>query len=275
MGRRPASSALRTRLAAVPGRRLEPPPALGARGHWLGCRVRRRGGVHQGPGWADLARVTQNLGAALSAGSLAAKRVDAFVRDDGHHRDGRDGIGPPPAKRRVEKKSTQKDRGQVTAELRLVRFGSEGTTTYAERNASLRTREQRHHEERERRQGDSDRALIRSFAQSKRANGILRDIQRETEEAQSDDALCDPLYAFSCGRRRVSIQPPQRGRARGELDETVVAEANECDTAGGQAGRNRDYAFDTVVGDRGVIQPKSATDGLYLVDAHLADDITA
>src|ERR1039458_6764913 len=72
-----------------------------------------------------------SVAAVAAAAGFAAQGVDAFLADDGHHRECGQRVRPPPSEKRVEQQSAQYDGGEVHAEFRLARVGPQGAAAQA------------------------------------------------------------------------------------------------------------------------------------------------
>jgi hypothetical protein len=217
---------------------------------------------------ARVSRVAGLCLAAISAGGAAPHALDAFLGDDRYHDAGRHRICPPPAEGCIEEESDEKYPCQIGAERRLLRVGGERPTAHAERHAPLGPREERHADQGEDRESHAGEALRRSLPKYEVPAGAVADVDRESEEANTDDSETAPFDAFPPGGVQIGMEAPKSRSPRCELNQAVRPKAEECHAPGSDTGREGHDDLQAYQAESQVGQPFPSADELCARDFH-------
>ena len=121
--------------------------------------------------------------------------------------------------------------------------------------------EERHHDQRQRGDDDSDRRLLGCAPLEQGADGTIGDVSGEQQKAAADDPQRLTLGRLASPLVGIPAQPPECRQAAGDLDRRVEAEADQRDASGEEPGDQRDEAFERIPRDGDVLQPAAVTSG--------------
>jgi hypothetical protein len=217
-----ASSVSRARAYAAESVNAAPRDRLAAR---IGASV------------GDHGRVVEDERRAARA-VLAAPRAERLAAGDraDHERGG--GVGPPPAEQGIRAEADEQCQREVGAEHVLGALA--GGRLRAERAAdpALRDRQQRHRRRRRGGERDADPAPSGMRPVDQAPGRLERDVGGEQRIGDGDQLLRSALGRL--GVDAAGGQEPEDHAARGELDQAVDPERDECDRAGREPGAERD-----------------------------------
>src|SRR5581483_431909 len=199
------------------------------------------------------ARATSATGAVTSAAVVAAPGFAAFLYGEDGDPVGGDGIGPPPAERRVEGEAGEENGRQVGAQEGLGRVGDEGVAVEGPSGAALGGGEDWHDDEGCDGDGDAGNGLLRPLGQDEVACRADGDVAGEREERGGDESQRGAFAIL-----RSAAQLPYDDRRGGDLDERVESEDHERDRPGGDSGSDGDQAFENVPGDGEVLEAQTS-----------------
>ena len=178
------------------------------------------------------------------AAALAAPALAPFAGGDGGDDERGDRVGPPPAKRGVERESDEQRGGEVGAEHVLPALAVPGVRVQLARDAGFGVREERHGDQGDDRKADPDRAAGGVLAADERDGRVDGDVRGEQPERDRDELLG---AAFSgLGVDAGGGEAPEHDDARERFDERVGAEGDERDGPGDGASANRDGRLNAV-----------------------------
>ena len=134
---------------------------------------------------------------------LPLQAIYAFFGDDGHHRQPRNGIGPPPAQNSIQHQPAQKDGRQVCTEIRLSGVGVHGTANDSGSDSALRFRQYRHHHDGGSGDQYSGNAPFRRFVANERGAGFIQDVAPQGKETPAHNSQRCPFKLFT--PRRIEL----------------------------------------------------------------------
>lgn len=154
--------------------------------------------------------------------------------------------------------------------------GDEGAAPEGLAHVALGSCQPEHDRERDDRQGDPDGTRVRPILSDDRPDRLEPHVRGENQEGRRDEARgatldrLDPFLIRATNGLRA--EPPDQDRPGDALDETVDAEADEGDAAGGEPSPDGDDALDDVPAD---ISGPRIEEAVALREAHLEAPILA
>jgi len=189
-----------------------------------------------------LGHLIVDLMQADSAG-VASQAFDALLADEGSHQKSSEGIGPPEAEEHIEEQATQKDRGEIGAELGLLGVGMHRGAAKDRAKAMLGAREHRHHDERSAGHDDAGDAMLGCAFEPKSGCGFVPDVGGQRQKTTTDDFESVPLILLPALHVGIDCHTPQDGATGSNFDKAVDAKADERNAAGDRAGDDGCEAF--------------------------------
>ena len=148
-----------------------------------------------------------HISSRLAAGIIADASfdtVEAFFGNDGNHDQASSGVRPPPPKNRIQKKSAQQNSSQIRTKISLFRIGVHGCAAKRSAYPLLRTRKNRHHNERNTSQNDAWNALLRRSSADEIQNRFISDIRSQSKKAEADNPEAEPFLMLAALRLRIN-----------------------------------------------------------------------
>src|SRR5260221_1595240 len=190
---------------------------------------------------------------------ISSKACETLSRKDWDHDQSCHRAGPPPSPKRIQSKPDKHDGRQIHAKVRLYRIGVKRSTTESTGNLSLAVREQRHDDNRQSCNDNAGNGFRGRLTRPKRMSRIDRDVDCKPDETRSDDPETQSLCHLAAISVDIGAQPPKRGHARHDLNDTVDTEADERDAARKKPRDDRREPLPGVVNEGHAGQPYPST----------------
>ena len=107
---------------------------------------------------------------------------------------------------------------------------------------------------------DAGDAARRFLVHQQCMKAVIAHIDGESEEGPADESHGDVLDSLPTDRVEVGAKSPLRGSAGTHLDDAVEPEANQCDAARQNSGRESYHCLQRVVPDGQVVEPEPPLD---------------
>src|SRR2546422_10226201 len=136
----------------------------------------------------------------LDYASLSPPSLEPFPHDQRKHRQRSYGISPPPTQHGVQPQADKGRRGEPCTNDGLVRVRPQRPAPETSCYAELRSGQEGHHDQRERRERDADRTRFGAPARQQEPGGVGDDVDPEREQQEPRPAGGPPLNRRTQGR---------------------------------------------------------------------------